>query len=102
MQGPIADAILAKIRETGGNMTQEDLDNYSPKMQRALEGTFRGRKVYTTHAPTSGPVLLHMLNLLEHFQDFREEGRTVLNVHRIIEIMKCAYTCDCSCSKARY
>ena len=74
-------------------MTQEDLDDYSPKLQRALEGTFRGRKVYTTHAPTSGPALLHMLNLLERFENFREEGRTTINVHRIIEIMKC--TCGC-------
>ena len=35
--------------------------------------------------------MLHMLNLVEKF-DFVGEGRTGLNVHRLIESMKCAYT----------
>lgn len=69
-------------------MTQADLGGYQPIVQRALEGTYRGRKVYTTHAPTSGPVLLHILNLLEHY-DLPEEGRTLLNEHRLIEALKC-------------
>lgn len=54
-QGPIADSILAKIRKTGGIMAQSDLDGYRVRVRPALEGTFRGRKVYTSHAPTSGP-----------------------------------------------
>lgn len=72
-------------------MTQADLDNYEVKVQPALEGTYRGRKIYTTHAPTSGPVLLHMLNLVERYDDFFDEGITGLNVHRLIEIMKCEF-----------
>lgn len=88
-QGPIAEAIIARIQATGGIMTLDDLAQYEVKVDRALEGSYRGRKIYTTHAPTSGPVLLHMFNLLEQFDDFVAEGRTSLNVHRIIEIMKC-------------
>ncbi|KAF7793829.1 hypothetical protein EIP86_004950 [Pleurotus ostreatoroseus] len=87
-KGPIADAILAKIRQTGGIMTQEDLDNYTVNVKPALKGTYRGRSVYTTHAPTSGPVLMYMLNLLENYEDFVEEGLTGLNAHRILEIMR--------------
>ncbi|KAF8973301.1 gamma-glutamyltranspeptidase [Flammula alnicola] len=63
----------------------QDLESYSVKVDRALEGTYRGRKVYTSHAPTSGPVLLHMLNLIENFE---MEERSGLNVHRLIEVMK--------------
>lgn len=88
-QGPIADALLKKIRETGGIMTQEDFDNYEVKVQPALKGSYRGRTIYTTHAPTSGPVLLHMLNLAEMYDDFVEDGITPLNMHRMVEIMKC-------------
>lgn len=69
-------------------MTQDDLVNYEVKVSRALEGTYRSQKVYTTHAPTSGPVLLHMLNLMEKY-DLPAEGRTDLNVHRLIEATKC-------------
>ncbi|KAI0374193.1 gamma-glutamyltranspeptidase [Pilatotrama ljubarskyi] len=86
--GPIADAIVQKVRETGGILTHADLEGYEVHVKRALEGTYRGRKVYAPHAPTSGPVLIHMLNLMEHYGELVEEGRTVLNVHRLIEAMK--------------
>ena len=69
-------------------MTHEDLANYEVKVSRALEGSYRGQKIYTTHAPTSGPVLLHMLNLMEKY-DLPTEGRTAVNVHRLIEATKC-------------
>jgi len=106
-KGAIADAIIAKVKATGGVMTHEDLEAYKVIVQPALQGTYRGRKIYTTHAPTSGPVLLHMLNLLEHFDDFVQEGRTGLNVHRIVEAMKFGFAartrvCDPAFIEADY
>jgi len=92
--GEIADAIISKICAEGGIMTHEDLINYKVNVSRALEGTYRGLKVYTSHAPTSGPVLLHMLNLLENY-DLPAEGRTEVNVHRLVEAMKCEPTLFC-------
>ncbi|KAI6026195.1 nucleophile aminohydrolase [Pisolithus microcarpus] len=86
-KGPIADALVRKIQETGGIMTHADLEDYAVKVERALLGTYRDKKVYTSKAPTSGPVLLHMLNLIERF-DLAREGRTGLNVHRIVEAQK--------------
>ena len=90
-EGEVADAIISKIRAEGGIMTHEDLVNYRVNVSRALEGTYRGLKVYTSHAPTSGPVLLHLLNLLENY-DLPAEGRTEVNVHRLVEAMKCEST----------
>jgi len=84
-QGPIADSLVRKVRLAGGILSHSDLVNYSVKVDRALQGTYRGRNVYVTHAPTSGPVLLHMLNLLERY-DMAE--RTGLNMHRVVEILK--------------
>ncbi|RDB16957.1 Gamma-glutamyltranspeptidase 1 [Hypsizygus marmoreus] len=84
-KGPIADSIVRKVRATGGILSHADLEGYSVKVARALEGTYRGRKVYTSHAPTSGPVLVHMLNLLEKY-DIAE--RNSLTIHRVIEILK--------------
>lgn len=51
---PIARAIVEKVRKEGGIMTLEDMDNYEVRIAEALEGSYRGRKVYTTGAPTSG------------------------------------------------
>ncbi|KAG9316332.1 gamma-glutamyltranspeptidase [Chiua virens] len=86
-KGSIADSIIRKVHETGGILTHADLEKYAVKVERALEGSYRDKKVYTSHAPTSGPVLLHMLNLVARF-DLIGEGRTPLNVHRIVEAMK--------------
>lgn len=86
-KGPIADSIIRKVQATGGIMTNGDLENYSVKVDHALQGTYRDKKVYTSHAPTSGPVLLHILNLLERY-DLIGEGRTGLNIHRFIEALK--------------
>lgn len=69
-------------------MTHEDLESYKVHVRPALQGTYRGRKVFTPHAPTSGPVLLHMLNLMEHYEDLLD-GQTPLNSHRLVEAMKC-------------
>lgn len=90
-KGPIADAIIDKVRKTGGILSHEDLENYQVQVQHALEGSYRGRKIYTPHAPTSGPVLIHMLNLMEHYPDLVVDGRTALNTHRLIEAMKCGF-----------
>ncbi|KAK0241652.1 gamma-glutamyltranspeptidase [Armillaria nabsnona] len=84
-KGPIADALVQKIAATGGILSHIDLERYKVKVTQALEGTYRGRKVYTTHAPTSGPVLLHMLNLIEKYD---LEKRNGVNTHRFVEAMK--------------
>lgn len=79
------------IQKTGGIMTLKDLEDYKVRVAPALTGTYRDRNVYTSHAPTSGPVLLHMLNLLEHY-NLSGEGRTGLNTHRLVEVLKCMRT----------
>lgn len=81
---------MNKVRQTGGILTHEDLEDYSVIIQPALQGTYLSRRVYTTHAPTSGPVLLHMLNIMEHY-NLSKEGMTGLNVHRLVEAIKCNY-----------
>jgi gamma-glutamyltranspeptidase len=88
-KGPIADALVSKIRSSGGILTHADLERYEVKVDKALEGTYFGRKVYTAHAPASGPVILQMFNLMEHYGTLREDGRTGVNVHRFVEAMKC-------------
>jgi gamma-glutamyltranspeptidase / glutathione hydrolase / leukotriene-C4 hydrolase len=86
--GPIAEAIADKVQKEGGILIQEDIANYKVKVSRPLEGSYNGRKIYVPHAPTAGPVLLHMLNIMEHY-DLVNEGRTALNAHRIVEAIKC-------------
>lgn len=86
--------MLQKIHKTGGILTADDFANYKPIVKAALKGNFKNRTVYTSHAPSSGPVLLHMLNLHEKFDNNADHG---LNVHRFVETMKCkapSYLCS--------
>lgn len=61
---PIAQALAAKVQAEGGILTVDDLEKYEVRVARALEGTYRGTKVYTTHAPTSGYVQSSSLPLI--------------------------------------
>lgn len=82
--------MVRSISGAGSLVTMEDLAAYKPILTPALQGNYRNRTVWTTQAPTSGPVLLSLLNSLEDF-DLPEEGKTPLNVHRFIEAQKRAF-----------
>lgn len=78
--------MLHKITLTGGVLTESDFADYQVIVKPALQGSFKNRTVYTSHAPTSGPVLLFMLNLYEQFDKTTDY---ILFLHRYIEILKC-------------
>jgi len=91
--GSITRSLVNKIQSKGGIVTLEDFSNYTVNVTPALEGTFRGNKIYTTQAPTSGPVLLHMLNLVEMYDE--EDSDSVLDAHRFVEIQKFGFAARC-------
>ncbi|RIA86081.1 gamma-glutamyltranspeptidase [Glomus cerebriforme] len=86
-KGSIAKSIIKTIQATGGFMTLEDLSSFEPVVSEPIYGYYHGRKIMTLNAPSGGPVLLSMLNILEGFQLSRE-GLNGLNSHRIIEALK--------------
>ncbi|KAK0523913.1 hypothetical protein OC842_005991 [Tilletia horrida] len=106
-QGPIAQALVRTIKATGGIMTLTDLAVYKANTYPALEGTWAGKKIYTTGAPTSGPPLMSLLRMLEDFEQFKprnDSGRlstfggpgieglnSPLGVHRYVEALKFAF-----------
>ncbi len=63
-QGPIADALIEKVRQTGGILSHEDLNNFDIHVKRALEGSYRGRNIYTTSAPGAGPRMFPYSNFV--------------------------------------
>lgn len=71
-------------------MTYNDLLTYKANVQPALKGTYHNRTIYTTHAPSAGPVLIHLLNVLERY-NLQEGQRDGLNTHRFVEALKCEY-----------
>ncbi|MEA2892742.1 MAG: gamma-glutamyltranspeptidase / glutathione hydrolase, partial [Bradyrhizobium sp.] len=67
-QGPVAEKLVASIREAGGIMTLDDLKSYQPLIRTPVRGSYRGYDIVSMPQPSSGGVvLLETLNILEGF-----------------------------------
>lgn len=89
--GAIAKNIADAVRQAGGIMTVEDLQNYRAIERPVVRGTYRGRIIVSMPPPSSGGVhLIEMLNILEGY-DLRHLGRGDEGLHYFIESMKRAY-----------
>ncbi|KAG0264980.1 hypothetical protein BG011_005736 [Mortierella polycephala] len=89
--GPIAQNMVDHIHANGGILTMKDMKSYQPLIKKPMVGYYHGRKVYTTPAPTSGPVLISILNILELYDLGRYKADANMEVHRLVEAMKFGY-----------
>ena len=89
-QGSMAKSMSAAAQKQGGVIDPSDFAEYEVKIKPALKGDWLGRRVWTTQAPTSGPILLSVLRILGQFSDFvsRPMHEDVLTAHRFIEASK--------------
>ncbi|KAF9917569.1 hypothetical protein BX616_000567, partial [Lobosporangium transversale] len=89
--GPIAQSMVDHIKANGGILDMADLKSYKPLIKKPMIGYYQGRKIYTTPAPTSGPVLISILNILERYDLGRFKENANVEAHRLVEAMKFAY-----------
>ncbi|KAL0581320.1 hypothetical protein V5O48_000696 [Marasmius crinis-equi] len=98
-KGSIADSLVKKVQEAGGILTKADFENYTANVYQSLQGSYLGKKVHVPKAPTSGPALLHMLNIIEHY-NFTE--RNEVNTHRLVEAEKYGFAARTRLSDPRF
>src|SRR6185295_3680226 len=91
-EGPIAEKIVASLRQNGGIMTLDDLKGYRAIERPVVRGTYRGYEIVSMPPPSSGGVhLVEILNILEGFP-LRDLGAgSAATLHLMIEAMKPAY-----------
>ncbi|KAF9425859.1 hypothetical protein BGZ94_007156 [Podila epigama] len=89
--GSIAQNMVDHIQANGGILTMEDMAKYKPLIKKPMVGYYQGRKIYTTPAPTSGPILISILNILERYNLGRIKDDANVEVHRLVEAMKFGY-----------
>ncbi|KAJ2170477.1 hypothetical protein GGH16_003347, partial [Coemansia sp. RSA 560] len=80
-------SLVKTVQERGGILTTDDFALYKAVERTPIETYYHGRRVITGSAPTSGSVLLNMLNVVEGFT-LALDGPTATNYHRIVEAMK--------------
>ena len=89
-RGEIARDIEEGQKRMGGLITRGDLARYEAKVRPALRFSFSGAEVFTTPAPSSGPVLAEMALCVGLFPDrLRVNGASAM--HWLAEIEKRAF-----------
>lgn len=89
--GPLAEAMIAALAADNGTMTMEDLRNYTVAIRDVAQIDYRGFKVYSTTAPSSGIVTLNVLKVLDMYDDFFAPGTVNLSTHRMDEAIRFGY-----------
>ncbi|OJD13648.1 gamma-glutamyltransferase [Emergomyces pasteurianus Ep9510] len=89
--GPIADATIKALQAQNGTMIMDDLKNYTIAIRDTLQINYRGYKVTSASAPSSGAAALSILNILGQYDDFFSPGNVNLSIHRLAEAMRFAY-----------
>ncbi|XP_013413107.1 glutathione hydrolase 1 proenzyme-like [Lingula anatina] len=89
--GSLGNDIIGKLQSYNGIITTEDLTQYSVSQEQPLEMAYGGYRVWSSAAPTAGPVLLYMLNILSQFEMTAKDFNTTLMYHRLAETFKFGY-----------
>ncbi|XP_070573061.1 glutathione hydrolase 1 proenzyme-like [Ptychodera flava] len=93
--GRLADDIVADIKEQGGIITAEDMRNYRVRFREPVTAEFDGLKAYSLPPPSSGAVLMLILNILRGYNmnedSVRDKESKILTYHRMVEAFKFAY-----------
>lgn len=89
-EGELAEEMVKVTQETNGTLTLDDLKSYRALSKRPLSIDFRGFKLYTTGAPSSGAVMLSTLKTMEQYPT-ADLDDTNLTTHRFLEAMRFAY-----------
>ncbi|XP_065843868.1 glutathione hydrolase 1 proenzyme-like [Oscarella lobularis] len=86
--GPIAKSIVDEVKAYGGILEVSDFKNYSVKFSEPLQTKFGDFKVFSPQPPSSGAVLISILNILSGYDDQKNNS---LFYHRLVEGYKFAY-----------
>ncbi|CCG83988.1 protein of unknown function [Taphrina deformans PYCC 5710] len=86
-EGEIAHSLVSHCQKHGGILTLEDMRDYEARVEDPLASTYRDLEILTCGAPSSGPVLIEALNILENY-DMADIGPGPLGHHYLVESMK--------------
>lgn len=89
--GAIANATIAALRRANGTMTLEDLRNYTVALRKPAQIEYRGFKLTSGSAPSSGGVALSVMKTVEGYERFGDPALVNLSTHRLDEAIRFGY-----------
>ena len=87
-RGPIAAEIVRSVAAGSGIITLEDLARYRPRWREPLRGTYRGLEILTMPPPSSGGILLEIMNVLTAAGPPPANPTAPSRLHLLTEAMK--------------
>jgi len=91
-KGEVAKNIADFMRETGGIITEQDLEEYNAIERNPIKGTYKGYDIISMAPPSSGGVaVVEMLNIMELADLQTMEFNSKEYVHLVAEAMRRAY-----------
>ncbi|KAG5804015.1 hypothetical protein H9Q74_011295 [Fusarium xylarioides] len=90
-EGPIADATIRTLKEQKGIMTTDDLKNYTVAIREPSQINYRGGKVTSGSAPSSGAVVAAALNILDGYDFLGDPKRVNDSAYLLDEAFKFGY-----------
>ncbi|KAF4624466.1 hypothetical protein G7Y89_g13705 [Cudoniella acicularis] len=88
--GAIANATITALQRSNGTMTLSDLANYTVQVRQPSNITYRGFKIHSGSAPSSGAVVLSTMKIVEGY-DMSTPFALNLSTHYLDEAMRFAY-----------
>jgi gamma-glutamyltranspeptidase/glutathione hydrolase len=89
--GPIADTMVAAVQAANGTMTAADLSDYTVVLRDHAQIDYKGYKITSTTAPSSGIIGLSTLKIVEGYDRFFSPDNIHLSTHRLNEALRFAY-----------
>ena len=89
--GAIANATITALRRANGTMTLEDLRNYTVALRKPAQIEYRGFKLTSGSAPSSGGVALSVMKTVEGYERFGDPALVNLSTHRLDEAIRFGY-----------
>ncbi|OAA72585.1 gamma-glutamyltranspeptidase [Cordyceps fumosorosea ARSEF 2679] len=89
--GPLGRQFVDTAAAAGGVMTTDDLRDYKVVVRNHSEIEYRGHRVITTTAPSSGIVIANILKVLNTYDDLFTPQNVNLSTHYLDEAMRFAY-----------
>lgn len=90
-KGKIAELIEKDMKRNGGLIDRESLSAYKAIVREPIRTHYRGYEIITAPPPSSGVILLQILNILENFQLSKMDWKSDEYIHVVTEAMKLAF-----------
>lgn len=90
-QGPVAEAMIRKLHQTGGTMTMEDLKNYTAAIRTPAAIDYRNYRIRSCSAPSSGTVAMSVMKIIEGYPTIGEDATLNISTHLFDEAIRFGY-----------